>query len=131
MACVYARSHIGGVNGYRTVPPFFFSNVSIFTAGFWNVNHFLLRGFDEAKTDHFNIYFLEKHTARVTCKIQIEYIQHKCDNKNEKFDRNVSTSALPEQKSSEYLSYTAWQLLSSHSQFSPWMSPQSPEGSTS
>lgn len=56
VACVYVRSHIGGVNGYRTVPP---CNVSIFIAGFWNVNHFLLRGFDEAKTDHFNLFSSE------------------------------------------------------------------------
>lgn len=37
----------------------------------------------------------------------------------------------PEQKSSVYRSYVDWQFLSSHSQVSPWISPQSPEGSTS
>lgn len=36
-------------------PALFSANVCIFTAGFWNVNHFLLRGFDEDKTDHFNL----------------------------------------------------------------------------
>lgn len=91
-AFVYARSRIAGANGYWTVPPYPF-----FCCWILECESFPFEEVGWSRTWPFLTCILRPLSEKYHWQsdiLETDLIQHKCDDKNGKFDRKASTSSF-------------------------------------